>query len=374
MAKNFLVQIKKNLGKIRLYLRKKKYRKTAAITVYFLTIALAALVLAIYIRPGRSFTFAGGKIMGMLGENNQQAEQENKNVSPISGLACDNYNRRPIAVMLSSDTVTRPLSGLSEADMVFEMQVVQNSITRIVAIFVCGSPAEVGSIRSSRDDFIPLVMGLDAIYAHWGGSHFALDKLRSGIMDNIDALINPYNAYFRKNTILAPHNGFTSISRLENSAEKLGYDLAGNFDGYPHSDVGQQDGNNGQNQKIKINYTYPWNVDWTYNEARNSYLRNRGGKPEIDKNNNQQVEASVVAVMLAKSRPLEGQYNDVDVEGSGDLIVYQNNEEIKGTWKKDASDMASKLYFLDASGQEIKFAPGHIWVEIVEEGKVASNN
>jgi hypothetical protein len=365
MSKNFLVQVKKNLRKIRLYSRKKKYRKTAAIIVYFLMIALAGFVLVTYTRAGKSFS-----VIGMAGGGSQEAEQPgNENISPLSGIACDNYNRRPFAVMLANDTAARPLSGLSEADMVFEMQVVQNNITRLMAVFVCNAPREIGSIRSARHPYIPLAMGLDAIYAHWGGSHFALDKLNAHIMDNIDALKNPFGAYYRKSGAAAPHNGFTSIGNLENSAEKMDYDLSDNFSGYPHYTSEQLAATGKQDQKIKINYTYPWNVEWDYRVDKNSYFRLRGNKPEIDKNNGQQVEAKNVIVMYAKSTELEGQYNDVVVSGSGDAVVYQNGGEIKGTWKKDPADMNSKLYFLDENGQEIKFVPGQIWVEIIESGK-----
>src|SRR3989338_830048 len=154
--------------------------------------------------------------------------------SPISGLACANGERRPMAVMLAGDSVTRPLSGLSEADLVFNMPVITNSMTRFMAVYICNSPKEIGSVRSSRDDFIPLARGLDAIFAHWGGSHFALDELTKGVVDNIDALANPFSAYFRKSGIASPHNGFTSGTRLYGAAEKMGYRQKENFSGYLH--------------------------------------------------------------------------------------------------------------------------------------------
>lgn len=293
--------------------------------------------------------------------------QPSKEVSPISGLVCQNYNRRPIAIMLANDAMARPLSGLSEADMVFEMPVITDSITRLMAVFVCNSPKELGSVRSARHDFISLAMGLDAVYAHWGGSYFALDKLNAKIMDNLDALKNPLGAFYRKSGVPAPHNGFTSMIRLLNSGQKLGYRLENKFEGYPHFES-QIPNLKSQisKEKLKIGYPYPFNVEWQYNQKTTFYLRWRGGTKEIDRNNNQQVAAKNIVVMRAQSRQIEGQYNDVDVEGEGSLEVYNNGEVIKGIWKKDKSDSKNKLYFLDENGQEIKFVPGMIWVEIVE--------
>jgi hypothetical protein len=314
---------------------------------------------------------------------NEEIKTPNTNISPISGLGCENYKQRPIAVMIANDNVARPLSGLTEADMVFEMQVVEDSITRLMAVYVCGSPEEIGSIRSARDDFIPLAMGLDAIYAHWGGSHFALDQLNGKVMENIDALRNPYNAFYRSARIWAPHNGFTSIKRLVNSASNLGYRLENGFEGYKHSTQNsnvvnseritrsEATGSKTQNlsAKLKISYSKPYDVEYKYDSAKNSYLRFRGGKAEMDKNNGKQVEAKNIVVMRAKSRQIEGQYNDVEVEGEGKISVYQNGEVVEGAWGKDKADKKSKLYFLNNTGKEIEFVPGQIWVEVIEPEK-----
>ena len=307
------------------------------------------------------------EIGGEENKNNkeQNQEKENKNTSPISGLECENAGRRPMAVMMAGDTEAYPLSGLSEADLVVEMPVVTGGITRMMAVYVCGEPEIIGSLRSARHDFIPLAMGFDAIFAHWGGSHFALDKLNAGIMDNIDAIVDYHSAYYRQPGIARPHNGFTSMERLFNAAEKFGYRLENNFEGYPHYAAENFNGS-AKDGVLKINYPYSWNVEYRYQAEDNSYLRWRGNKKEIDKNNSEQIKAKNIVVMYAASRQIEGQYNDVDVEGEGKAFVYNNGEEISGRWKKDKNNKNSKLYFYDDNGGEIKFVPGQIWVEIVE--------
>ncbi len=284
--------------------------------------------------------------------------------SPLTGVPCQNAEQRPLAVMLSGDAVVRPLSGITEADLVFEMPVITGSINRLMTVYICQSPKEIGSIRSSRHDFITLAQGLDAIYAHWGGSHFALDKLNNGAMDNLDALKNPFDAFWRKEGIAAPHNGFSSEEGLMNAAEKLGYRLENRFEGYPHLENFTPA--TSTSKTLLVAYPGEFQVKYQYNPETNTYLRWRGGSKEIDKNTKIQVAAKNVVVMRAFSRQIEGQYNDVQIEGQGEAKVYRNGEEIKGIWKKDAKDQASKLYFFDAVGQEIKFVPGQIWVEIAE--------
>jgi len=304
--------------------------------------------------------------------------------SAISGLPCQNYNRRPIAVVLAEDSMARPLSGISQADLLIEMPVITGGITRMLAVFQCEEPGEIGSLRSARHDFIPLAMGLDAILVHWGGSHYALDMLAKKTMDNIDALTNPNQAFWRKETIPPPHNGFTSMENILKVADNRGYRKISNFEGYPHIEISniyhsptqpptpKEEILFGKNQisKIKnvleIGYPYPCNVRYEYSSETNSYLRWRGGRPEIDKLTGKQVEAKNIVIMKVFSRQLEQEYNDLDVEGEGMAMIYRNGEEINGTWKKNKSNLSSKLYFLDKTVKEIEFVPGQIWIEMVE--------
>ena len=325
------------------------------------------VVLVIILAIGGFLFWNTGRNMEITSTNQEpkNSTEEKGGISSITGLKCENYNRRPFAVMLAEDPITRPLSGVAAADMVIEMPVITGSITRMMAVFQCDLPDEIGSVRSARHDFIPLALGLDAIYAHWGGSHFALDKLDEGIIDNLDALKDPYAAFFRKNGIEAPHNGFTSADRLINAAEKSDYSLEDKFSGYPHLEDAkakiQQKG------KIIITYGGPYRVYYEYNPTENTYKRWRDENREIDKNNGNQAEASVVVIMRAESRMIEPpNYNEVQIEGTGEATIYQNGEEIKGSWEKRGIYSNSKLTFFDTSGKEIKFTPGKIWIEVVE--------
>lgn len=291
-------------------------------------------------------------------------------ISPLSGLACSNYQRRPIAIVLANDPVARPLSGLSQADLVIEMPVITSSITRMLAFYVCNLPEEVGSMRSARHDFIPLAQGFDAILVHWGGSHFALDKLNAGVVDNVDALQNPYNAFYQKQSIPQPHNGFTSAERLLNGIQKLDYRLENQFEGYRFQAQSEKRKAQNNNSKLKIEYSYPYNVEYRYDSETNSYLRWRTGTPEVDANNNQQIEAKNIVVMKVFSEQIEGPYyNDLELEGEGQCQVYQNGEVFPCVWQKSEQVPASKLEFLNRDGEEISFIPGQTWIEIIEPGQ-----
>lgn len=285
--------------------------------------------------------------------------------SSIAGLECDLAKTRPFAVMLAGDLEARPLSGIGQADIVFEMPVAPNGVTRFMAVYQCEIPKEIGSVRSSRKDFIPLAKGLKAVYVHWGGEHEALNMLNGGVIDNIDALKYEGTIFYRKKGIPAPHDGFTDMDLLTKKAIEFKYSFDDKFVGYIHADKVSDRRLSNLTNLIEISYPKPFDVTWVYDQTNNIYKRVSNGKPEIDKSTNKQVAASVVILMKTKIIFWRDQYMRVDVQGQGDAQVYQGGVVINGKWKKDASDTSSKLTFVDQNGQEIKFLPGKIWVEIV---------
>lgn len=284
---------------------------------------------------------------------------------PLTGQRCENSAARPYAVMLAGDTVTRPLSGISKADLVIEMPVVKDSITRFMAFYACEQPEEIGSVRSARDDFIPLAAGFDAIYAHWGGSSFALKDLNRGVIDNLDALINPNNVYFRKNTTYPPHNGFTSYSRMAETSSILGYRAEINFEGYPVLEE-VPEAPETIPSTISIGYPYPFDASYIYSRENNEYLRWRGSKPEVDALDGTHVALKVLIVIKTNTRQINADYNDVDVTGEDEALIFQNGGIQKVTWQKDTSQLDSKLKFLDDGGNEVPLVAGNIWIHIID--------
>jgi len=261
------------------------------------------------------------------------------------------------------------MSGIGSADLVIEMPVTPNGITRMMAIFQCQTPSEIGSIRSAREDFIPLAAGFNALYAHWGGEHGALKKLDNGILDNIDAMKYEGTTFYRKAGVPKPHNGFSTLDLITDKARELGYSITKDFGGYARL-----------NDSITVNLANVANtitldyqgyqgrnkVAWAYDASKKAYLRSRGLAPEIDKLTGKQIQASVVAVMHTSSHVLiEGdQYIVVNTIGQGTADIYQQGTLTGGTWKKDPKRLDSPLKFYDSNGKEIRFTPGPIWIEI----------
>src|SRR3989344_6120958 len=296
----------------------------------------------------------GSNIIGIKNEDQRPR-------ASLTGLTCGNYSKRPIAVMMASDPIARPLSGIGQADIVIEMTVTPNGITRMMAVFQCELPDEIGSIRSAREDFLPLVASFRALYAHWGGEREALNKLNNGILDNIDAMKYEGTVFYRKNSVLRPHNGFTTIELLEDKAEDLGYNLSDTFLGYLRTEEKPERNLSNIVSVISVAYENSYRIEWIYDESANSYKRIRGGESETDRNTGKQVEASIVILMRTTSRFLNIDYISVKTTGEGEAEFYQNGIKTSGAWKNINND----LRFYDTNGQEMKFVPGKMWVEII---------
>lgn len=331
------------------------------------------------------------------------------NINPISGLACENWNRRAIAVMQPSDLQARPAAGFSEADMVFELPAYTSSVTRLLGVYSCNIPKEIGALRSSRHDHIALAGAVDAFFIHWGGSHFALDLLKKDVIDHIDCMSTNYCERWdwqNDATMRMEDSGHIKAEKALEAMKAVGGRTETKFVGYPHQKESTMENRGNDGSALRVAFASPYDVNYVYDKNSNSFLRTWNGVEDVDRNNKKRLAPKNIVVMFAKSEQItntqdykgkglqdpwdgveeakntgaesiSGRYNNVqigdpwyDESGTGEAYYYMNGKEYRGTWKKDSSKIESKLFFYDENGKEIMFVPGQIWVEILEPGQV----
>lgn len=332
------------------------------------------------------------------------------NVSPISGLACENWNKRSIAVMQPADLFARPAAGFSQADMVIEMPAYTSSNTRLMGVYLCDIPKEIGAIRSSRHDYIALAKGLDSVFFHWGGSHFALDLLKENIIDHVECMTYAGKYCDRwdwKNDpkMRMEDSGHVKKEKILTAMTDLGFRTENNFAGYRHKEEAPLE-ERPAGGHLRVAFAKPYDVEYDYDKETNTWLRTWSEVADKDRNNSQRIAPKNIVVMMAQSEQISNKtdyvgkglrdpwknveeikntgvesisdrYNNVqigdpwyDSTDTGEAFYYMNGKETRGTWKKDRKSLDSKLFFYDESGQEVEFAPGQIWVEILEPGQV----
>jgi hypothetical protein len=309
-----------------------------------------------------------------------KAEQEIKHFS-INGevVSEDDSKKRPIAVMVENHPDSRPQSGLSEADVVYETMA-EGGITRFMALYQSKNSQSMGPIRSAREYFAQLAEEWGAIYTHVGGSNEVIVQIQNGMYKNISDLNEYYNEQFftRIKSRPAPHNVYTSTEQILKGAEYHNYSKEANFTPWQFKD--ELPAATTIASSIEIDFSrVGYEVGWNYDASSNSYKRLLYFEPHVDKVNNEQITAKTVVVQFVTVTPIPRDpllSVDIDLASGGKALVFQDGEVIEGTWRKEAGPSTSlgtgRTRFYDALQNEIKFNRGKMWLELVPKEKEAN--
>ncbi len=319
--------------------------------------------------------------------------------SKLTGLEIANQdlNQSPtfcVQIPNGSSDGARPQAGLNDAAVVFEA-IAETGITRLAAIFQNPSVSVIGPIRSLRPYYLDWDTPFDCTVVHAGGSDEALSAITWGGQRNLDedytymwreqGTDRLWNNLFTSPALLLQfnrdHNYLTSnpktFSRLtpEKTQETLTHNQA-----CIESSACELDSAN----QINVNFSqnYPHNSTYTYDSARNVYLRShQDGEPHLtymcpselsspntktDCGDPVQVTPSTLAIMRVQESTMADNYHEsIQTTGSGEAFIFQNGEVIIGTWSKPSQD--TQISFRDFSGHEIAFTPGQLWISAVPQ-------
>lgn len=300
---------------------------------------------------------------------------------------------RPLGIMIENHEETRPQSGVTFADVVYEV-VAEGGITRFLSIFYCEDAGIVGPIRSARTYFLDYMSeyGSSPLYVHVGGAN---QPGRADSLSQIDSYgwenendINQFSVGFPTfwrdynrlgRATATEHTMYSTTDRLWKYAEEErelgaedseGTPWTEGFAPYEFKDDAQVS-QRGGNQTVHVEH---WEsdsryfIDWKYDNASNTYKRSTGGKPHMDKNNNKQITVkNVVALFMQESRANDGYPGNLHLlyanKGSGNGILFMDGKETPITWRK-ANRTARTLLF-DKQGREIELNRGKLWFHIL---------
>lgn len=268
------------------------------------------------------------------------------------------------AIMLENSPSARPQSGIKDAGVVFEA-IAEGGITRFLTLFQENKPELIGPVRSVRMYFVDWVAAFDASVAHVGGSREALNELRNGNYRDIDQFFNG-GTYWRSSDRYAPHNVYTNFKNLDSLNVQKGY-LTSKFTGFPR--VNEKPIAQPTATQINIDFSSAtYNTSYSYDKNQNSYNRNMGGEPHVDREKGQLSPKVVIAMKVNESTVLEDGYREqIQTIGSGEVVIFQNGQVVQGTWSK--KDRASQLVFTDAAGKPIELVRGQTWISAIPNGR-----
>ncbi len=261
------------------------------------------------------------------------------------------------AVTIENSPDARPQSGLADAGVVFEAMV-EGSITRFLALYQEDKPEQIGPIRSVRRNHIDWILAHDAALAHVGGSPYALSRVRSLGVKDLDQFQNP-EAYRRVNTRFAPHNMYSTRADLLKVHEKRGYNKS-DFNGFVRKNPEPAEKPDVTEVSVRISSPL-YNVRFVYDAKNNTYKRFMAGVPHVDEQTNKQITSDVVVVMVADYKR-DGIYSVYDLTGSNTAFIFQDGTMTRGIWEKPSQK--ENVRFGNADGLPVGLNPGKTWVTL----------
>jgi hypothetical protein len=312
--------------------------------------------------------------------------------------------RRPLTITVENHLDSRPQSGLSRADVIYEA-VAEGGITRLLAVFYCGAalPEEqkydVGPVRSARTYFLDWISeyGDYPLYTHVGGAGECADPtvyedakalcqirqygwMNEGTWSDLNQFSLSYEECRRDTRLGAntatEHTMYCNTVALWQKAEDRGLTnktLASgdNWDKNFRSWLFKEEAKLADRGEVDEINLYFWqnqpnyDVTWQYDREGNVYQRYQGEVAHKDLTTDEILVAKTVVVQSTRERgPVdEKKHLLYDTIGEGQLLVFQDGNVERGTWEKESR--VSRTRFFDSSGAEIRLNRGLIWVEIV---------
>jgi hypothetical protein len=275
---------------------------------------------------------------------------------------------QPFAVMVENHVDARPLSGLSDANLVFEFPV-EGGITRFMLVFDASTTVDqVGPVRSARPYFVDMADALGAVYSHVGGSPAALEQIaaKKEFRDLNEFWNGRY--YWRSAKRVAPHNVFTRSDLWSEAATDKNWD-AGTFTpwSYKNEDPLEGDVRRGTENGPSLAWGGSYSVTWEYDRENNRYLRKQG-KAQLVDTNGEWVESKNVLIIQTEQEVLDNEGRlFIRTLGKGKGFLYRDGKKSEIVWKRTPG----KTFEIETvGGSEAFFNRGTTWVEVITNTSV----
>ena len=293
---------------------------------------------------------------------------------PLSGVEPKRealIDRPAVAVKIENAAVAYPLSGLEDAELVYE-ELVEGGVTRFMAIYHCTDSDQAGPVRSARV-VDPAILGpITRILAYSGQNAPVLRALEEAEVVRLEENEAGEGLQrIERSGVSMEHTLYARTSALRKLGSKT-YDD-------PPPDVFEfgdlQDGSK-KATSITLNFN-PMNTiryEWSDDEG---WLRFEGDQPFVSDTGDQ---IAVENVLIEEHEVVYSQtITDVagnpsleiaNETGTGRAFLFRDGRVIKGRWNRE--DVGDAVTFETKDGDAFVLAPGSIWIELLpsDEGEV----
>ena len=261
----------------------------------------------------------------------------------------------------NNDALSRPQTGLFEADLVYE-ELVEGLKTRFFTVFNSQVPATVGPIRSGRSSDVELMAGLSKpMFGYSGANATVLRELRgardAGVMVDVGAL-RLESAYFRSTDRDAPNNLYVAPAKIPETSAGVPDSLFtyGNLPASMGTDSGGVD----------VSYPTSFGRESTHlwDPESDGWVRLQDGTLQTSVVDGSEIEVAPANVVVAEinygTSAADSESPQAKTFGTGPVKVFTRGKLVTGTWSRSAD--SPRWTLADDNGVEIPLAPGATWV------------
>ena len=306
----------------------------------------------------------------MFGSQNYPLRAPAAARNPLNGqLLSAPWEGRAVAVTLNNARQCLPQHGISDADIVFEMET-EGGITRLLAIFSdVEGITNIGPIRSTRTYMNNLAVAYGSALIHCGGSNggrlgYYSDKEEA--IENWAHLDELYNSrYFFRDQVRL-NNGVSSEHTLFTTGELLMQGLGDKDLNDPNShstDYGLSFGSGLSGtaaNTVTVIFSGGKTTKMQYNSQTNRYDFYQYGSQQIDGNTQQPVTFSNVILLKTRHWMSSDGLSYYNLIGYGDGYCATGGQLIPICWSRET--LEGPLTFTLQNGTELKLAPGSTYI------------
>lgn len=275
-------------------------------------------------------------------------------------------DRPAVAIKIENNPVAYPLSGLEDAEIVYE-EPVEGGLTRFMAIYHCTDSSQAGPVRSARIVDPPIMTPYTRILGAAGGNDIVIDALNDADIITIDEnKAGSAMSRVDRPGITSEHTLYANTA----SIRKLGRKQYGEV---PRDDIfefGELQATGRRARMVTLTFsagsvvTYSWNGKRYERSDGDAPLANEAGEQiQVD---NVLIEEHTVNHSDRLSDTLGTPSPEIeDVTGSGRAFLFRDGRVFPGKWTRES--LEDPVRFETKNGDAFVLSPGTTWIELLPD-------
>ncbi|RDW20222.1 DUF3048 domain-containing protein [Oceanobacillus arenosus] len=288
------------------------------------------------------------------------------NLYPLTGIPTDDaIDQRIVGVMVNNHSAARPQTGLSQADIVFEI-LAEGMITRFLAFYQSEMPQAIGPVRSAREYYVELANGYDALYLYHGAADFVNELIANSGIEflNGSTYDNDGSLFKRDTTRNAPHNSYLLVDGIDKVAESKGYRLTDASEPLAFladKEVTELPGEPAKHVEIVYSTNPMEIVEFDYDTTNETYMRYNDREQTVERDTGEPIHADNVFIVETYHEVIDDVgRRSIDLQSGGNAYLLQKGKLQEVQWANRDGRIVPVI-----NDQIIGFVPGKTWINVI---------